>query len=221
MNVVKLTGTAWLAHDGKRGIIVDAARRGRADVIKRKIEPLGISIPLLFLTHTHYDHTGCAGALYRFTGGHVIVGAAEADCLRNGYTPVPKGTNILGRFMSHAGHILVSKRAEYYEPVTRNIVPVDMKRDLIEFGFDAQVLPLGAHSSGSIGLLIGDYFFAGDTVFGIGGMIYPPFADCPNEMQKAWEIILSTKAKYICPGHGRMIMRERLEKQYRMRYVYG
>jgi len=219
MNVVKLTGTAWLVHDGKRGIIVDAARRGRADVIKRKIEPLGISIPLLFLTHTHYDHTGCAGALYRFTGGHVIVGAAEADCLRKGYTPVPKGTNILGRFMSRAGHTLVSKQAEHYEPITKDIIPVDAERDLGEYGFDARVLPLGAHTFGSIGLLIGDYFFAGDTVFGIGGMIYPPFADCPDEIRYAWEKILATKAKYICPGHGGMVSRKQLEKGLASRYA--
>jgi len=218
MTVVKLAGTAWLVHDGKRGVIVDAARKGQANAIISRIAALGVTITLLFLTHTHYDHTGCAGALCRYADGNVIVGASEADCLRKGYTPVPKGTNVFGRFISHVGHILVSKRAEYYEPVTRNIVPVDMKRDLIEFGFDAQVLPLGAHTSGSIGLLTGDYFFAGDTVFGIGGMMYPPFADCPDEIQKAWEIILSTKAKYICPGHGRIIMREQLEKQYMARY---
>ncbi len=218
MNVVKLAGTVWLAHDGQRGIIVDAARKRQLSALKSRIESLEFAIPLLFLTHTHYDHAGCAEALQRYTGAKVIVGAAEADCLRQGYTPVPKGTHAFSRVVSDAGHIIVPGQTEHYNPVTRDIIPVDTKKDLSEYGFDAQVLPLGAHTAGSIGLKIGEHFFAGDTVFGVGGVLYPPFADCPDEIQTAWETILNTQAKYICPGHGRMITREQLEKQYHTRY---
>jgi glyoxylase-like metal-dependent hydrolase (beta-lactamase superfamily II) len=113
---------------------------------------------------------------------------------------------------------VVPKQTEYYDAVTQGIVSVDEEGDLVEFGFDAKVIPLGAHTAGSIGLHIGDYFFAGDTVFGIGGMLYPPFADCPEEIRTAWEKIISSEAKYICPGHGRMITREQLERQYHSRY---
>jgi len=218
MDVVKLAGTAWLVHDGKRGIIIDAARKGQLNAVKSRIEPLGLSIPLLFLTHTHYDHTGCAQVLQKVTGAKVIVGAAEADCLRRGCTPVPKGTFVFSRIISNAGHKIVPKQTEHYNAITQDIVSVDAKRDLGELGFDAQVLPLGAHTAGSIGLHIGDYFFAGDTVFGVGGTLYPLFADCPDEIHTAWETILGTGAKYICPGHGRIITREQLEKHYKARY---
>jgi glyoxylase-like metal-dependent hydrolase (beta-lactamase superfamily II) len=218
MNVLRLLGTAWLVHDDERGIIVDAARKGHANALIKRIEPLGLTIPLLFLTHTHYDHTGCAHALQEYTGAKVIAGAAEADYLRKGYTPVPKGTFVFSRLISDAGHKVVSKQTEYYDAVTQGIVSVDAVRDLVEFGFNAKVIPLGAHTAGSIGLHIGDYFFAGDTVFGIGGMLYPPFADCPEEIRTAWEKIISSEAKYICPGHGRMITREQLKKQYNLRY---
>lgn len=218
MNVMRLVGTSWLVHDGKTGIIVDAARKGQAEAIRKRLEPLGLTIPLLFLTHTHFDHSGCAAALQTYTVAKVIVGAAEADCLKQGYTPVPKGTFVVTRVISDAGHKLTPKQTENYDAVTQDIVPIDRVRDLSEFGFDAQVLPLGAHTAGSIGLHMGDFFFSGDTVFGIGGGLYPPFADCPDEIPTAWERILSTGAKYICPGHGRMIMREHLEKQYQARY---
>ncbi len=218
MNVTRLLGTSWLAHDGKTGIIVDAARKGQAQAIKKRLEPLGLTIPLLFLTHTHFDHTGCAAALQEYADAKVIVGAAEADCLKQGYTPVPKGTFVVTRVISDAGHNLTPKQTEYYDAVTHDIVPIAMARDLSEFGFDAQAVPLGGHTAGSIGLHIGEHFFAGDTVFGVGGVLYPPFADCPDAIQTAWERILATEAKYICPGHGRMLSRDRLEKQYQARY---
>ena len=218
MNVARLVGTSWLVHDGKRGIIVDAARKGQAEAIIRRIEPLGLTIPLLFLTHTHFDHAGCAAALQTYTGAKVMVGAAEADGLKQGYTPVPKGTFVVTRVISDAGHKLTPKQTEYYDAINRDIIPIDTARDLSEFGFDAQALPLGGHTAGSIGLHMGDYIFSGDTVFGVGGVLYPPFADYPDAIHTAWEKILDAGAKYICPGHGRMITREHLEKQYHLRY---
>ncbi len=218
MQIVRLGGTAWLVRDDKQGIIVDASKAKSAKVINRRIKDLDIRIPLIFLTHTHYDHSGGMAALRAATGAKVMVGAAEADCLRSGYTPVPKGTHAIGRFLSGAAHTLTSKTCEHYVPVTQDVIPIDTRRTLEEFGFDADVLPLGAHTKGSIGLHIGDYFFAGDNVFGIGHVIYPPFADEPEQIRTAWEIILNSRAKLICPGHGPMIKRDILKKHYTSRF---
>lgn len=214
MNVVKLIGTSWLIHDGQRGIIVDAARKRNKAAIKSKLDALGLSIPLLFLTHTHFDHTGCAQALHQYTGAKVIVGAAEAQCLKQGLTPVPKGTYALTRFISKAGHKLVPRETEHYGAITRDIVTVSEILDLSEFGFEARAIPLGAHTAGSIGLHFGDYFFAGDTVFGLDISLYPPFADQPERIGAAWRKILESGAAWICPGHGPVLPRDRLEKKY-------
>ena len=218
MNVQRLVGTSWLVQDGPHGIVVDAARKGRIEAFKKLLVPMKVDIPLLLLTHTHFDHAGSARALQTYTGAKVIVGAAEADSLMRGNTPVPKGTHPVTRLISDAGHRVVPMQTEHYDAVTQDIIAVDASRDLSEFGFDASVLPLGAHTTGSIGLLIGDYFFTGDTVFGLGNSLYPPFADCPDQVCAAWEIILNTQAAFICPGHGPILPRERLERQYRARF---
>ncbi len=218
MNVQRLVGTSWLVQDGQRGIVVDAARKGRIEAFKKLLGPMKVDIPLLLLTHTHYDHAGSVKALQAYTGAAVIVGAGEADCLMLGNTPVPKGTHPVTRLLSNAGHRVVPMQTEHYDAVTQDVIAVNTARDLSEFGFNASVLPLGAHTKGSIGLLIGDYFFTGDTVFGLGNSLYPPFADCPDQVCAAWEIILNTRAAYICPGHGPMVPRERLERQYRARF---
>lgn len=218
MNVQRLVGTSWLIHDGQRGIVVDAARKGRIEAFKKLLGPLNLQIPLLLLTHTHYDHAGSAEALRSYMSAKVIVGAAEADCLKQGSTPVPKGTYPISRLISNAGHNLVPKQTEHYDAVTQDVIAVDAVRSLSEFGFEASVLPLGAHTRGSIGLLMGDYVFTGDTVIGLGSSLYPPFADYPEQVCAVWETILDTQAAFICPGHGPMLPRERLEKQYRARF---
>ena len=65
---------------------------------------------------------------------------------------------------------------------------------------------------------IGDDFFAGDTVFGIGSLIYPPFADHPEEFPAAWCTILDSGAKCIYPGNGKPFLAAELEKQYAKRF---
>lgn len=214
MDVVRLVGTSWLVHDGHRGIVVDAGRKRRIGIFERRLRPLGLELPLLLLTHTHFDHAGSARALCGYTGAAVVVGAAEADGLRQGYAPIPKGMRVWSRVVAAVGRSLLPKQTEHYEPVTERVVAVDAARDLAEYGFDARVIPLGAHTKGSIGLLIGGWFFAGDTVYGIGGALFPPFADCPEGIGTAWETILRTDAAYICPGHGPVIPREKLRKKY-------
>ena len=97
MHVKRLMGTSWLVYDDGRGILIDAGLRTYERALLKKVSDLGIDIPLIFLTHTHYDHTGCAEALRKATGANVIVSEKEAAFLRSGHTPVPKGTGVFQR----------------------------------------------------------------------------------------------------------------------------
>ena len=218
MKIIHLGGTAWLACEKGRGILIDTAMRPGGLTILRRIRSMDVQVSLIFLTHTHYDHTGGVEAIRQATGARVMVGEGEAPCLRDGYTPVPKGTDALGRFLSRAAHCVQPEKREHYAPVTQDLIEAGEAGTLEEFGFDARYTHLGGHSVGSAGLSIGDYFFAGDTVFNIGAGHYPPFADYPEEIPAAWRAILSSGAKYICPGHGRMLKVERLRQEYTRRF---
>ncbi len=218
MRVMKLHGTAWVIADDEKGIIIDAGLSGHEKVLLKKVGDLGIRIPLIFLTHTHYDHTGCAEALRKATGAKIIVSAKEAECLRRGYTPVPDGTGRLSRLISRAAHKMDTKRREHYAPVTQDIIEISERQSLESYGFDVSVWPLGAHTDGSIGLLAGNCFFSGDTVFGIGHIVYPLFANFPEQISGVWRTIISSGAKYVCPGHGRMLGIAELERQYQKRF---
>jgi len=214
VSIIHTGGTSWLAYKNGQGILIDAGRQPNAAGIIRRIGDLGIKVPLLFLTHTHYDHTGGAEAIRRATGAAVAVGREEADMLREGYTPVPKGTGRLGRALVGISKAVTPESRARYRPVNNDITEISETGSLDGYGFDMQVFRLGGHTAGSIGLKIGDEFFAGDVVFGVGGVIYPPFGDRPEEFQAAWKIILDSGSNAIYPGHGRPFSAYRLEKEY-------
>ncbi len=215
MEVVRAGGTAWLVYENGRGILVDAGKRHEGGGILRRIRKLGVTVPLIFLTHTHYDHAGSAETLRVATGAKVMAGEREARCIREGCSPVPEGTRPLTRFLSRAAHRLQPNYREHYAPVTRDIVEAGETGRLDEYGFDASYVYLGAHSPGSTGLIIGEYYFIGDTVYGVGKKsLFPVFADVPDDIPAAWLSIISSSAKKLCPGHGRMIAIERLKTEF-------
>jgi glyoxylase-like metal-dependent hydrolase (beta-lactamase superfamily II) len=220
MNIINAGGTAWLAYENSRGILIDAGRRPDGGDILRRIRGLGVTVPLLFLTHTHYDHTGGAETVRTATGAAVAVGMAEADMLRAGYTPMPAGTGRLGRSFARAAKTLSPESRARYCPVHGDIIAIAEDGRLpTDFGFDIQAYHLGAHTAGSVGLKVGDAFFAGDIVFGFGRTLYPPFADRPDEFFAAWQAILNSGCETIYPGHGRPVPIARLEKEYIKRFI--
>lgn len=218
MQVKKATGTSWITFNNGKGILVDTGMKQSTRPILKKIESLKVDIPLIFLTHTHYDHTGSAETLRRATGAKIIVGREEGRFLRSGHTPVPKGTNAFTRVIGRAGHDIDAKKREHYDPVTQDVIEVDDALSLQPYGFEAEAVHLGAHSIGSIGLKIGNHFFAGDTVFGIGNVVYPPFADFEKNIMSAWKTIIASGAKYVYPGHGRRLSISYLIKKFEKRY---
>lgn len=219
MNIIHLGGTSWPAYENGKGILIDAGKNTNARHIIKRIRTLGLKIPLIFLTHTHYDHARGVEAVRQATGAKVVAGAEELDALKSGYTPVPAGTGRLGRFIVRIAHLLEAVSRDHYPSVREDVIAITEAGELEGFGFDLHVYRLGAHSAGSIGLKIGDAFFAGDTVFGIAGRIYPPFADLPDEFPAAWSAILGSGAKRVYPGHGKPFSITALDRQYRKRFT--
>ena len=218
MVIKRLKGTAWIAHEKGKGVLIDGGLKVQSHIIIRKLDKLGIDLQFILMTHTHYDHMGCVEAVRKATGAKVVVGEGEADCLRRGNTSVPRGTNAFFRMIGNAGHDVDPGHIEHYTPVAQDIIEIG-EAQTFEFG-DGQItaLPLGAHSVGSVGYVIGEHIFVGDVVFGIAHIIYPWFADFEEDIEAAWQAILGSGAKYIYPGHGRRLRMEYLQRKFEKRY---
>ncbi|HSH50603.1 MAG TPA: MBL fold metallo-hydrolase [Bacteroidales bacterium] len=161
-----------------------------------------------FLTHTHYDHAGNSKKIKEDFKAKIIVHKNEAEWIKEGFTPLPRGTSWLFKLITYSGNKYASSIGKF-EPAMPDIIVTDQ----LSFFDDIKIIHTPGHTIGSVSLLIdNEIALVGDTLFGIfKKRIFPPFADNIDELHKSWELLLSTKCKLFLPGHGKPVKRDQFE----------
>jgi len=165
----------------------------------------------LILTHTHYDHSGGAAELKKELGVKVVVGKPEVRFLKNGFTPLPEGTNLLTDWVSDLGKQMSGKGFEY--------PPVRPNKSLThewEVEPNLRIVMTPGHTKGSISVIINnEVAVVGDTLSGLDqSHIMPAYADDINELLESWGKLLATPCHSFLAGHGNVIKRAELELEY-------
>jgi hydroxyacylglutathione hydrolase len=204
-------------------LLIDTGSRGESGKIVRWIKRSGYAIDSLkyiFLTHTHYDHAGSAAELKNISGAKVIVHASEAGFLENGFTPIPKGTSALFKFISWAGKYSpsIEEKVAGYPRLKPEIIFKE-ELDLQSFGFDAKITHTPGHTLGSSSLLLDDQAFVGDCMFNMRGTIYPGFADDEVKLRNTWSKILNWEVKWFFPSHGKRFSIENFKESARRKNI--
>lgn len=212
-----ISANAYIAASDNGAILIDCGMKKMGKKVLRALAAIGISpkdIRLIVLTHTHFDHAGCAKALKQLTQGLILCHEAEAQYLRDGYSPFPKGTMWFAKIMSFLGRVL-GWWVGRYPPVAPDIT-ISGRFDLRPFGLDGYVLPTPGHTAGSLSVVIGDrYAIVGDTLFNIFKKgVFPAYADDRGRLFKSWEGLLATGCEVFYPGHGKPFGRERILASY-------
>ena len=195
--------------------LIDTGTKGYENKILKAITSRGMKLKnllFIFLTHTHYDHAGCAAVLKEKTGAKIIVHNAEADKLINGFHRVPDGTNPFFRVISYMGK-RVSKVYNKFQPVTPDIT-FDNELELAHFGMNGKIIHTPGHTSGSASLIIENTAFVGDCLFNILHSIYPPFANDEEVLLQSWKRLLDQDLAWYYPAHGKRLNREEVLKEY-------
>lgn len=205
-----------LIQSGSDWILVDTGMRRFYPTLKKKLEkrlPKGARLTL-FLTHTHYDHCQNARALKEDFNCKILSSQKEADFSKIGRSPLPKGINVIARFMVFLGETIGRYKTSF---PTFNVD--ETIKDDISYSTSIKIIQTPGHTLGSQSLIVDDELaFVGDAMFGIfKNSIYPPFADDVPEMIRSWEKLLNSDCEYFFPGHGRKINSTFLKKQ-KMRY---
>jgi glyoxylase-like metal-dependent hydrolase (beta-lactamase superfamily II) len=214
--ILKGRSNSFLVNQENNYILIDTGRENSWKELTSKIDELlgENELSCLILTHTHFDHAENANRLKKKYNCKIIIHESEADNLKQGDTPLPKGTNLATGFLVDVLGKKMQSRYKY-EPADHDIL-VGEKIDLSVFGFNKYIIHTPGHSQGSMSIIIDDEIaIVGDTMFGMfGNSIFPPFADDTEIMIKSWKKLLETNCKLFLPGHGKGISRELLEKQY-------
>lgn len=175
------------------------------------------NLEAVVMTHTHYDHTRALASLCSHVDVDVLVQREEAESLRAGFTPLPRGTSFLPKIIAVIGATFNANLTRYIgvEPT----VVVDEALDLHGYGVGGSVIHTPGHTAGSMSVILeSGEAFVGDTLFHIlPGSVYPPFADRPDMLLESWRALLATDAHTFYPAHGGPIRREQFEDAARKR----
>jgi glyoxylase-like metal-dependent hydrolase (beta-lactamase superfamily II) len=208
---IGFTNVYLLLEKGK-ALMVDTGGRGEVKKLQKAIKSAGLSsndLKYIFLTHTHYDHTGSTANLKDLTGAQVIVHKSEAENLIHGFKPIPKGTSPFFKFISKAGKFKksIELKVGKYPPVKPDIT-FDNRLSLKQYGFDAEIRHIPGHTIGSSGVVVGDKAIVGDCMFNMQGSIYPGFADDEEKLANTWKMILEWDVNWFYPSHGKRFSKE-------------
>lgn len=208
--------TPVLILNGDYSVLVDASVHGKTEEFLKAFKQYSLEpnqIKLIVLTHVHYDHAGNLEELREITGAKVIVNQREAEWLRKGLVPIPRGTNWWSRLIVVLGDLLMPGYASP-RPFEADM-QVDESLDLSPWGIDARIIHTPGHSIGSQSLLLGNEIIAGDCFFNIKGLPYfPPFADDRQQLLATWQKIFDLGVEYIYPGHGPRFSVEKAKEEY-------
>ncbi|MDO9511768.1 MAG: MBL fold metallo-hydrolase [Bacteroidales bacterium] len=220
IQILRHRSNAWLILQQDVCILIDTGQASARKKLLNNLQnvlPNPLKIDFLVLTHTHYDHCQNAQFLKNMTGCKIIGSIYESKSANDGYTRIPRGTNLATKALTCLGRRL-GKVFFGHESFKMDIM-VQKELDMNVYGIDAKIIACPGHSEGSISLIIDDEFvIVGDTLFGIfKNTIFPPFADDVLLLFQSWNKLLDTPCNTFLPGHGKAITRERLVEAVRLR----
>jgi glyoxylase-like metal-dependent hydrolase (beta-lactamase superfamily II) len=212
---------AYLVVNGEHSALVDAGVSGKLDKITDALKSQDLTpndVNLIIMTHTHYDHCGTLSELKELTGAQIVVQSEEASNLREGFTPLPRGTRWYSKAIVFLGDRLLPSGAGSFDPVEPDIV-VEESCDLNQYGLPGTAVHTPGHTAGSMSILVdGEHALVGDTMFHIfKNSAMPPLANDVPELLGSWERLLETGCERFYPGHGspfsRDLLKASLEKE--------
>jgi glyoxylase-like metal-dependent hydrolase (beta-lactamase superfamily II) len=171
-------------------------------------------VDFLILTHTHFDHCQNAATIREKYKCKIMLSEKDKEFIKQGFTPLPKGTNFFANIISAFGNRILWKRCRY-RPFIGDVLIKD-SFDFEKLYSDIRIIKTEGHSPGSISIIVdSEIAIVGDAMFGVyKNSVFPPFADNPKELIKSWSILLNTGCEMFLPGHGGFITRGTLQKDY-------
>lgn len=215
-------GHCYLVTHVSGFFLVDTGSPGHFQSIARRIHSHGLdlrNLQFIFLTHTHYDHAGNAFLLQEASGAPIIVHESESGMLKQGTHPVPNGTNLVFKIISFLGQRF-SKSHASFKAANPDIV-FQTAYSAKDLGAEALIVHTPGHTLGSSSLIFEGNLFAGDSLFNVAGMVWPPFANDEARLLETWKYFDTPPITTCYPAHGKRMGKEVFSKALKKRGQKG
>jgi len=193
----------YLVKTGSGYILIDTAWSFKRADLDQELASAGCApgnLALVILTHGDFDHSGNAAHLRDEYGAKIAMHRHESEM-------VERGDMLLSRKQRSLLKRIAFGLVKPYARLTRfgRFRPdtyIQEGTDLSEYGFDARVVELPGHSTGSIGILTGDGdLFCGDLVMHDRPALHS-ITDDAADLQASIKKVKSLGVKTVYPGHG-------------------
>ncbi|MEZ4361272.1 MAG: MBL fold metallo-hydrolase [Kofleriaceae bacterium] len=190
----------YLLRSGDRAMVVDAGSPTDCEDLGGALLARGVvprDVDVVVVTHAHADHAGCA-AWFGERGVAVVLGAEDvADAGRGRNQPL------------RATGLLAAALAPIFMMPFRGFTPaaqVSEEGDLAAWGWpEVHVIPVGAHTAGSLVVLAGGHAFVGDLIKGGDVFVHAPTEHLYHvdrlAAHRALRELLARGAARLYPGH--------------------
>lgn len=206
---------SYLLQGNEGYVMIDAGNFNQQKRFLRVLDSLGIKpgqIKLIIITHAHFDHVGSLAAIKALCNCPVLIHAEEKELISKPVVVIPPGTNLTGKIISLIGNL--SKPILKFAPAQPEII-IDDKFDLDHFGIDAKVIHTPGHTKGSLTVLSADgQAIVGDLAVNYRVGVFPPFAEEPEKIFAAWDMLLKSGVNQIYPAHGEPFPAQKLAEEY-------
>lgn len=172
-------------ESSKKAMIIDPGAEAKR--ILKTVNDLGLTIPLIVVTHVHIDHVGALNPVKEATGAKFALHEAEGDA----------GLGVFSRMLST---VMGGSFSNLPEPdrLLKDGDTIDIN------GLRFAVLHTPGHSSGGISLYGHGVVFSGDTLFnyGIGRTDFPgcSYKQIMDSIQN--KLMKLPDETVVYPGHG-------------------
>ena len=199
-------------------ILIDTGIPNKAKDIVQALERRAVQpeeIPLILITHGHWDHIGSAKEIKEITGAKIAMHQRDKDRLEKSLKLLPPGVTLWGRIIMGLAAMRI---ASVQIPATDvDVVLGDEDFSLAECGIPGKVLYTPGHTMGSVSVLLE----TGDALVGDLALNGPPLrigpglptvAEDMQRVKRSWELLLEQGAEMVYPGHGKLFPAEIIRK---------
>lgn len=161
--------------------VIDPA--GDFDTLWEVIEGTGCTVKYIFNTHGHWDHIGANAELHEKTGAPIMIHAADAPMLQQGYDR--------------------SFRTRYQPSEANELLEEGQKWQL--GSYTLSILHTPGHTRGGVSIVLDDVLvFSGDTLFQLSvGRTDLPGGDMMEQRRSIREkLFVLPDGMPVFPGHG-------------------